>query len=116
MAQRFSFSMSISGEALSGYAGASDALANSENPQDFDSFLKLVNKAMGKADDVLNDIFKLLNDFFDGTADMKTRAKEFMDGLSGLGLLSDQSGQAVAAKSTKRAANPIPGFWLQHPA
>ncbi len=97
VAQRFSFSMSISGEALSGYAGASDALANSENPQDFDSFLKLVNKAMGKADDVLNDIFKLLNDFFNGTADMKTRAKEFMDGLSGLGLLSDQSGQAVAA-------------------
>lgn len=91
VAQRFSFSMTISGEALAGYAGASEALQGAGDSEGFDSFLGLVDDTLAKADEVLNQIFKLLNDFFNGAGDMQSRAKAFMEGLSGLGLLTDQS-------------------------
>lgn len=113
VAQRFSFSMTISGEALSGYAGASEALQNNGDSEGFDSFLNLVNKTLAKADDVLNEVFKLLNDFFNGTSDLQTRAQKFMDGLSELGLLGDQNGQnAGQANGTPGSQTTFQAFGL----
>ncbi|MBN2311328.1 MAG: hypothetical protein JXR94_20290 [Candidatus Hydrogenedentes bacterium] len=87
VAARFSMSLEVSSTVLSGYSGAAESLPAADEATS-DNFLAFVNEALGNSDDVLNQIFELLGDFFGGEGDLQTRFNEFLEGLSDLGLVS----------------------------
>lgn len=92
VAQRFSFSLTISGAALNSFAGASEDLQQAGSADGIDELLKLTNHALTDSDDVLNKIFELLDDFFNNsTDDFQTRFQKLYAGLSSLGLLGSSS-------------------------
>lgn len=92
IAQRFSFSLSISGAALNGFAGASEQVAAAHDPEAMNQLLALANDALGETDTVLDKIFELLGDFFSNTDDdFQTRFQKLYDGLKSLGLLGSGS-------------------------
>lgn len=93
VAQRFSFSMTISGASLNSFAGTSEELQQANSSDGIDQLLKLTNEALTDSDDVLNKIFELLDDFFSNSdEDFQTRFQKLYEGLSGLGLLGQPGG------------------------
>ncbi len=86
VATRFSMSLEISGAALNGFANASEALpqAGDATVDDFNAF---AGDALKQIDEVINQIFELLNDFFSSDADLDTRFTQFLEGLEELGLI-----------------------------
>jgi hypothetical protein len=85
VAVRFSMSVSMSGAALSGYGKASETLPEADDAT-FGDFMSLVNDALANVDEIMNQIFELLGDFFSGDGDLQTRLDQFLTGLSELGL------------------------------
>ncbi|NUM54895.1 MAG: hypothetical protein HUU46_14710 [Candidatus Hydrogenedentes bacterium] len=95
VAQRFSFSLTISGATLNSFAGASEELQQANSADGINELLKLTNEALTDSDDVLNKIFDLLDAFFNNsTDDFQTRFQELYEGLTGLGLVGSPSGTA----------------------
>ena len=95
VAQRFSFSMTISGASLNSFAGTSEPLQQANSSDGIDELLKMTNEALADTDDVLNKIFELLDDFFKNSDDdFQTRFQKLYEGLSGLGLLGQSGGSS----------------------
>jgi hypothetical protein len=88
MAQRFSLSLSITGAALNGFAGASEKLGGADSQSGIDRLLGLTKEALSDSDDALNKIFELLDAFFSNMdTDFQTRFDELLAGLQSIGLL-----------------------------
>lgn len=93
VAQRFSLSLSITGAALNGFAGASEKLGSADGQSGIDRLLGLTKEALSNSDDVLNKIFELLDAFFSNTdSDFQTRFNELLAGLQSIGLLKAPAG------------------------
>jgi len=93
VAQRFSFSLTITGAALNGFAGTSEGLSKTNDQAGIDQLLGLANKALSDTDEVLNKIFELLDAFFSNTdSDFQTRFDELLAGLQEIGLINAPSG------------------------
>lgn len=93
VSQRFSLSLSISGAALNGYAGASEKLSQADGADGIGQLLGLTDEALESADDILNQIFELLGDFFTNTeTDFQTRFNELLEGLQSIGLIASPTG------------------------
>jgi len=88
VAQRFSLSLTITGAALNGFAGASEELGGADGQSGIDRLLRLTKEALSDSDDVLNKIFELLDAFFSNTdSDFQTRFNELLAGLQSIGLI-----------------------------
>lgn len=99
VAQRFSFSMTISGASLNSFAGTSEELQQANSSDGIDQLLKMTNEALADSDDMLNKIFELLDDFFSNTDDdFQTRFQKLYEGLSSLGLLGQPGGSSGATQ------------------
>ena len=104
VSMRFSMSLEISGAALNGFAGAAEGLA--DEPEDtFDGFLQFAEDALAQVNEIMNQIFELLDGFFSGDGDFATRFNQLLEGLQGItfpdfqGLLgSPEGGDAAAAE------------------
>ncbi len=99
VAQRFSLSLTVSGAALNGFAGASEKLGDEEGG--IDQLLGLTNEALSDSDDVLNKIFELLDAFFSNTeSDFQTRFNDLLAGLQEIGLIDApaSSGQSTGGQ------------------
>jgi len=103
VAQRFSFSMTISGAALEGFSGASQQLQEADDAGGINELLKLTNDALGKSDDILDKIFQLLGDFFSSTEDdFQTRFQKLYEGMQNLGLAGSPTQGAGTTFSASR--------------
>ena len=91
VAARFEMSLTVSGEALSGFTRASEKLADGESPL-FDKFLGLGKDLLSNPDDVMNEILKMLDGFFSGQGDSEAAFTKFIKDLLGSGLLPQTSG------------------------
>jgi len=91
VAARFEMSLTVSGEALSGFTRASEKLADGESPL-FDKFLGLGKDLLSNPDDVMNEILKMLDGFFSGQGDFEAAFTKFIKDLLGSGLLPQTSG------------------------
>jgi hypothetical protein len=67
LAARFELSVSISGQALDGFAGASESLQ--ENGFDLDRFLELTQGILDETDSIVDELFSLLQGYFAGETD-----------------------------------------------
>ena len=65
VAARFEMSMSVSGAVLDGFAGAAEGLKEIEG-EALDRLMSFTDKLLDKADEIINDIFELLDGFFKG--------------------------------------------------
>ncbi|MCP4645231.1 MAG: hypothetical protein GY851_32615 [bacterium] len=100
---RFSMSMTISGAALSGYTKASEGLPEADDAS-FDQFQGFVDDALAQADEMMEEVFKLLGDFFNSDQDFETRFNQFVEGLNNLDLMGGFGGVPAAGQSTGAAA------------
>lgn len=97
---RFEFSMTISGEALSGFAGASEAAAN--DAPSFDEFLQLAQDTLNNSDEIFDRIFQLLDGFFKGNGKFDAAFNKLIKDLFG----TDLFGGAAQASAGNAAAGP----------
>ena len=98
VAARFQMSLTISGEALSGFTRASENLADSHSPL-FDKFLGFGKDLLSSPDKIMDGILKLLGGFFSGQGDFEAAFTKFVNGLLGSGMLP-QSSAAQAKDGT----------------
>ncbi|MCC6698904.1 MAG: hypothetical protein IT365_24990 [Candidatus Hydrogenedentes bacterium] len=113
VSQRFSLSLNISGAALNGYAGASEKLSQAEGADGIGQLLGLTDEALESADDILNQIFELLGDFFTNTeTDFQTRFNELLEGLQSIGLIASPTG-TTGTGSTQPVQAQASSFNLQ---
>lgn len=91
VAARFSMSMSVSGVALTGFAGASEGLQEADEAT-FDRFLALAEDALVKVDDIVNRLFEVLDALFKGEGDVAALFNQFLDGLDLSSLLGFAEG------------------------
>lgn len=82
VAARFRLSLTISGEALSGFSRASENLKDG-SPALLDQFLGFTNSTLTKSDDIVNEIFKLLDGYFRGGDDAEASFQKFIQALFG---------------------------------
>lgn len=85
VATRFSMSVEVSSAVLSGFSNASQGLPETSQAS-FDDFNTFIGEALEEVDDVLNQVFALLDDFFSGEGDFETRFNEFIEGLNQIDL------------------------------
>ncbi len=64
-AMRFSMSMSISAETLQGFAGGAEALQGGSE-EAMDNFIRFAKDALAKADEIFNEMFKLVHGLLKG--------------------------------------------------
>jgi len=98
VAARFQMSLTISGEALSGFTRASENLADGQSPL-FDKFLGFGKDLLSSPDKIMDGILKLLGGFFSGQGDFEAAFTKFVNGLLGSGMLP-QSSAAQAKDGT----------------
>ena len=91
VAARFEMSLTVSGEALSGFTRASEKAADGQSSL-FDKFLGLGKDLLSNPDDVMNEILKMLDGFFSGQGDFEAAFTKFINDLFGSGLLPKASG------------------------
>lgn len=87
---RFSMSMTLSGAALNGFAGASENI--DPGSTGFDALLALAGDALNKADEILNKMFALLDDFTKSGLELQDRIDAFLAQLAELGLFGGTGG------------------------
>ncbi len=85
VSMRFSMSMSISGAALNGYAGAAEGLQDGEEAS-MDQFMGFVDNALKEVDEIVEELFGLVNDLLSGEGDFEDLINQFFNGLSESGL------------------------------
>jgi hypothetical protein len=100
VAARFEFSLSISGAALNGFAGASEGIQGGD-PAMFDAFLGLAKDTLKNTDDIVNAVFDLLGAFFSGKGDLGASFTKLVDQIFGSGLLGGSpASDSTGAKNT----------------
>lgn len=111
---RFEFSMTISGEALSGFAGASEAA--SDDVVAFDEFLQLAQDTLQNADEIVNRIFQLLDGFFKGNGKFDAAFNNLIKDLFGTGVLGGETEAPSAEGATGQSGQQdlqLKGFHVQ---
>lgn len=83
IAARFEFSMSVSGQVLEGFAGAAEGL---NGGQGIDDLVTLSKELMAQADEVMNEIFALLDGFFNWGGDLQDRITSLLDAFQNFSL------------------------------
>ena len=96
VAARFQLSLTISGEALTGFTRASENLKDGSSSL-FDKFLGFGKDVLSNPDDVVNEILKLLDGFFRGNGDFETAFEKFRTAVFGAGA---QPGDGMADASS----------------
>lgn len=81
VAARFEFSVSVSGTVLSGFAGAAEG---SKDTADIDRLVEFTGAMLGRASEILNDVFALLEGFLGGEGDWSGDINELLNTMSGL--------------------------------
>ncbi|NIA14739.1 MAG: hypothetical protein GWP08_11720 [Nitrospiraceae bacterium] len=102
---RFEMSMTLSGQALNGFAKASEA--EQAGAGDMDKFLGFARDVLDNADDIVNKMFALLDGFFSGGANFQTAFDELINEIYASGLLSGPAG-ATAADAAQAPQAPYP--------
>jgi len=85
VAARFQMSLTISGQALSGFARASESQQN--DPAGMEQLLGLAQDALAQADDVVEQILALLDGFFSGDGDFEASFTELINEIFNSGML-----------------------------
>lgn len=98
MSARFSMSLTISGAALNGFAGAAEGLQDGE-PAAFDQFLGFAQDLLSKMDEIANEVFSLMHDLVQGSGDLQERLDKFIQELRALGLFGDGEAPALTGES-----------------
>jgi hypothetical protein len=87
MSMRFSMSIEVSGAALNGFASGAENAADPAGATSLDQFIKLANEAFAETNEVINQLYELMDDFFSGTGDLQDRFNTFLQGLEEIGLV-----------------------------
>ena len=90
VAARFSMSVQVSSAVLTGFAGAAEELQGGE-AAGMDDLLGFTNDALDEVNEIMNQLFGLVNDLLTGEGDFETRFGQFLQGLEDLGFLSGVS-------------------------
>ena len=98
MSARFSMSLTISGAALNGFAGAAEGLQDGE-PAAFDQFLGFAQDLLSKMDEIANEVFSLMHDLVQGSGDLQERLDKFIQELRALGLFGDGDAPVLTGES-----------------
>jgi len=93
---RFSMSLTMSGAALQGFAGASEALADGAGGT-MDKFLALANDALNHAEEISNKVLSFVNDLMSGDGDVMKRLEEFLGEMASLGFMDGMEGFGAPA-------------------
>lgn len=86
VAARFALSVKVSGAVLAGFTEGAETLQAADDAS-FDTFLDLVNRLLGDADEVLNELFGLVKDLLTGGGNLQARLTGFLENLQNSGLL-----------------------------
>lgn len=100
MSVRFSASLTFTGAALHGFAGAAEALQDGE-PASFDQFLGFAQDALNQLDEIADDVFSLMHDVVRGGGDLRKRVEKFIDELRALGLFGNADAPALPEGMTE---------------
>ncbi len=111
MAARFSLSVSLSGAALNGFAGAAEGLKNG-SPASLDRFIGFAQDAFKQLDEKVNELFSLLHDLVQGGGELRERIDSFIAELRSLGLLGGGD-SAAGPGNTLSAAAQTRSFSIQ---
>jgi len=104
MSARFSISLTMSGAALNGFAGAAEALQNGDSAS-FDQFMGFAQDVLAKLDDIASEIFSLMHDLIQGGGELQERIQSFIEQLRALGLLG--GGETSALPANGESSSPI---------
>ena len=103
VAARFSLSVNVSGSLLEGFAGGAEKVQNADD-EPFAEFFSFANDMLEKADEVINEIFELLDGFFKGS-DSFDRLSEIMNEL--LRIFGTQEGIPVPTSDSGQGQSRI---------
>lgn len=98
VAARFSLSVNVSGSLLDGFAGGAEKVQNADD-EPFAEFFSFANDMLGKADEVINQIFDLLDGFFkssdslDKLSDIMNELLRIFGAQEGIPVPTSDSGQ-----------------------
>jgi len=112
VAARFEMSMTISGQALSGFARASEI--QQDDPAGMTQVIGLAQDALADADEVMDQIFALLDGFFGGgDDDLEAAFAGLVHAIYQSGILGLAGGAAEPAEGTTSAATQSFSFNIQ---
>ena len=80
ISMRFHMSLDISGETLQSFANGSEQLS-SDSGLSFNTYMQIIDQALGQQDDSFNQFFQMLNGYMSGTDNLGAAFNKFMDDL-----------------------------------
>lgn len=88
---KFSMSMTMSSQALRGYADGAEALQ--DNEEGMGQFIDIVNQAMDKMDELANQLLTFVNDLMSGEGELQQQIEAFLSELGATGFLDGVEAQ-----------------------